>query len=207
MGESAIVFTTGGLSLAVQRRLWEIGKIVRTWAHVREAVVGDGNLTLIFDRHGISYDALAERLHEAWNGMPIARAPVENARAIEIPVRYGGDEGPDLAGVARACDLSPSELIERHAARAYVVSFIGFLPGFGYLDGLDPRLELPRRTQPRARVPAGSVAIAGRYSGIYPLDSPGGWHLIGHTSIRLFDPRRDPFTLLEAGDTVRFVPQ
>ena len=101
--------------------------------------------------------------------------------------------------VAQACGLSEDAVIALHAAGSYVVAFIGFLPGFAYLDGLDGRLHLPRRAQPRTRVPAGSVAIAGAQSGVYPFDSPGGWHVIGRTAQRMFDPDREPAALVATG--------
>lgn len=124
---------------------------------------------------------------------------------VEIPVAYGGDGGPDLLAVAAACALDPEDLVALHAAPLYRVELIGFLPGFAYLSGLDPRLVLPRRARPRPRVPAGSVAIAGNQAGIYPSESPGGWHLLGTTSAVLFDPYADSPCLLRAGDRVRFV--
>ena len=127
------------------------------------------------------------------------RAP---ARTVEIPVGYGG---PDLDEVARMCGLSPEEVVSRHLGAAYTVAFLGFAPGFGYLLGGDPQLTVPRRATPRTRVPGGSVAIAGPYSGVYPRESPGGWRLIGATDVPLFDPARTPPALLAAGDTVRFV--
>jgi KipI family sensor histidine kinase inhibitor len=127
-------------------------------------------------------------------------------RTIEIPVRYGGEEGPDLADVARATGLVEREVIERHAGASYDVRFLGFSPGFPYLAGLPASLFTPRRESPRRRVPAGSVAIAGAQAGIYPLASPGGWNLIGRTDLVLFDPRREPPALLMPGDRVRFVP-
>ena len=203
MGQSAVVFACERSGEA-QRRLWGVARIARVWPHVREAVTAAGNLTLIFDRHALSYESLASRLLAAWKD---ADQFVPDVRTVEIPVRYGGDEGPDLAGVARACGLAPREVIARHAAPAYVVSFLGFVPGFAYLDGLDPGLSVPRRAQPRTRVPAGSVAIAGAQSAVYPLESPGGWNLIGRTGLRMFDPSREPFALLEPGDVVRFVAQ
>ena len=204
MGQSAVVFTCGEPSLQAQRRLWGLARIARTWPHVRETVTGAGNLTLNFDRHAVSCDALAARLLETWER---ADAFVPPAHTIEIPLRYGGEDGPDLHDVARVCGLSSSEVIERHAASVYVVAFLGFVPGFGYLDGLDPKLHVPRRAQPRTRVPAGSVAIAGSQSAVYPLESPGGWQVIGRTLLRMFDPGREPFALLEPGDSVRFVRQ
>jgi KipI family sensor histidine kinase inhibitor len=126
-------------------------------------------------------------------------------RRIEIPVRYGGQHGPDLDDVARHTGLSAAEVVRRHAAAEYEVCFFGFTPGFPYMTGLDPQLATPRLPTPRTRVPAGSVAIGGFQTGVYPLASPGGWRLIGWTPRRLFDPAREPVSLLEIGDRVRFV--
>lgn len=123
----------------------------------------------------------------------------------EVPVDYGGDAGPDLDDVARACGLTPAEVCRRHAATEYVVCFVGFLPGFPYLGVLDPLLRLPRRPTPRPRVPPGAVAIAGEYTGIYPWASPGGWHVIGRTEVTLFDLAADPPARLAPGMRVRFV--
>lgn len=127
-------------------------------------------------------------------------------RSVEIPVCYGGDHGPDLRELAEARGLSLDEVIARHSAPEYLVAFLGFLPGFPYLVGLEPSLASPRRATPRLHVPAGAVAIGGAQTGIYPSDSPGGWWLIGRTPLRLFDARREPPSLLAAGDRVRFVP-
>ena len=118
-----------------------------------------------------------------------------------IPVRY---DGPDLDDVASRLGLSREEVIRRHAAIEYRVFLLGFVPGFAFLGLLDPSLELPRRSSPRLKVPAGSVAIAGRQTAVYPLDTPGGWHLLGHTDLAFFDAQRDPPALLGVGDRVRF---
>lgn len=126
---------------------------------------------------------------------------------VEIPVRYGGEHGPDLEAVAALAGLSPADVIERHSAAAYRVLFLGFAPGFGYLGPLPGELVLPRRATPRVRVPAGSVAIAGPYTAIYPGESPGGWHLLGRSSAAIWDPRREPPAMLEPGAIVRFVPE
>lgn len=126
------------------------------------------------------------------------------ARRIEIPVCYGGDCGADLDAVAAHTGLARDEVIARHTAAEYTVAMLGFAPGFPYLLGLDPALHVPRRATPRTRVPAGSVAIGGAQTGIYPCELPGGWHLIGHTPLVLFDPRRDLSCLLAPGDRVRF---
>jgi KipI family sensor histidine kinase inhibitor len=140
-------------------------------------------------------------------GAVLAHAPASmqaHARTIAIPVRYGGDAGPDLEPLAALLGLSSQELIARHAGGKYRVAMLGFAPGFPYLLGLDPALHAPRRTSPRVRVPCGSVAIGGAQTGIYPSELPGGWQLIGRTPLRLFDAARAPACLLAAGDTVRF---
>ena len=122
-------------------------------------------------------------------------------REVEIAVTY---DGPDLDEVARLTRLSPEEVVERHRGAGYVVGFVGFAPGFAYLLGLDERLVVPRRSEPRTRVPAGTVAIAGPYAGVYPRESPGGWRLIGRTDAVLFDASRERPALMVAGDRVRF---
>ncbi len=121
---------------------------------------------------------------------------------IDIAVRY---DGVDLDEVAASIQLSPSDVVELHGARPWTVAFSGFAPGFSYLVGGDPRLMVPRRASPRTRIPAGSVALADRFSGIYPSDSPGGWQIIGHTDAQLWDLDREPPALLAAGQRVRFV--
>lgn len=127
----------------------------------------------------------------------------EPGRPVEIAVVY---DGPDLPVVAKLAGLTEDEVVARHAAAEYVVGFLGFAPGFAYLLGGDELLRVPRLAEPRASVPAGSVAVAGPYSAVYPRASPGGWRLLGRTSVTLFDPARDEPALLAPGDRVRFVP-
>lgn len=124
-------------------------------------------------------------------------------RLIELVVHY---DGPDLDEVAAALAVTSAEVVRRHTAVTYRAAFAGFAPGFVYLEGLDPLLELPRRDTPRERVPAGAVAIAAHYSAVYPRPGPGGWHLLGHTRTTLFDLEADPPALISPGDRVRFVP-
>jgi KipI family sensor histidine kinase inhibitor len=131
-----------------------------------------------------------------------AAAPVEVGE-IAIPVAY---DGPDLVEVAELTGFSQEEVARRHAGATYTAAFLGFAPGWAYLSGLDERLVVPRRLEPRERVPAGSVAIAGPYSGVYPRVTPGGWRLIGRTDVVLFDPGRARPSLITPGDRVRFVP-
>lgn len=129
-----------------------------------------------------------------------------SGREVVIPVCYGGEFGPDLEAVADVHGLTPAEVVALHAGAEYTVYMIGFTPGFPYLGGLPPELATPRRETPRTRVPAGSVGIAGDQTGVYPFDSPGGWQIIGRTPLKLFQPDRDPPSLLAPGDRVRFAP-
>jgi 5-oxoprolinase (ATP-hydrolysing) subunit B len=157
-----------------------------------------------FDPRVYAHEDVESLIRERFAAVP-AREPVE-ARMVEIPVRFGGDCGPDLEDVARHTGLSPAAVIERYCAADYLVYFIGFSTCFPYLGGLPAELATPRLSAPRKHVPEGSVAIGGSQAGIYPLASPGGWRLIGRTSLRLFDPRATPPGMLRMSDRVRFVP-
>lgn len=150
------------------------------------------------------YEALVETI-DAWLKTQTAAA-VPPGRLIEIPACYGGVFGEDLEALAQSHDLSVEEVIAIHSGATYHVHMLGFVPGFAYLGGLDARLATPRRDTPRPQVPAGSVAIGGAQTGVYPLDTPGGWQIIGRTPLRLFKPDAMPPSLLNAGDAVRFVP-
>ncbi|MCO6058219.1 5-oxoprolinase subunit PxpB [Pseudomonas sp. MOB-449] len=166
-----------------------------------DLVPGWTTLLLHFDLTRTDHQALAqliEPLLEAWLAAPAGR---EAGRLHEIPVWYCGE---DLAWVAESCGLSVGALVDIHSSAEYRVGAIGFSPGFAYLGGLDSRLALPRRSSPRLRVPAGSLAIAERQTAIYPQASPGGWHLLGRCPWRLFDARHEPPCPLALGDRVRF---
>jgi len=159
---------------------------------VRSAVVS-ADATLASAETGADADVVADEDRAA-------------ATAIEIPVRYGGADGPDLETVAELLGLRPADVVELHASARYRVLFLGFAPGFGYLGGLPTALVTPRRDSPRERIPAGTVAIAGEQTCVYPLAMPGGWQLIGRTDTILFDPDRPEPALLRPGASVRFVP-
>ncbi|MGQ0799024.1 MAG: 5-oxoprolinase subunit PxpB [Pseudomarimonas sp.] len=150
---------------------------------------------------------MAERwLHRQLTGALAAEAKRVQTRCIEIPVCYAPTLGPDLADLADAHGITVAEVIARHCAPTYRVAMLGFAPGFPYLLGLDPTLAMARLATPRIRVEAGSVGIGGDQTGIYPRSSAGGWRLLGRTPLNLFDPQRDPPSLLQAGDEMRFVP-
>jgi inhibitor of KinA len=125
---------------------------------------------------------------------------------VEIPVCYGGDCGPDLTDVASHNGLTPDQVIDIHSSAEYIVYMIGFAPGFPYIGGMSERIATPRRKSPRLTIPAGSVGIAGMQTGVYPIETPGGWQLIGRTPMALFRPKENPPSLLQAGDIVRFKP-
>lgn len=126
---------------------------------------------------------------------------IDSGELLEVPVTYDGE---DLQEAARLLDCDAEELVRRHTAEEWTVAFCGFMPGFGYLVSRGWQLEVPRRSSPRTKVPAGSVALAGGFSGVYPRESPGGWQLVGRTSLTMFDASRDPAALLRPGTTVRF---
>ena len=149
----------------------------------------------------ICHHERSEVISPAEGGHPERSEVISQLHAI--PVRY---DGPDLQEVAGLTGLSPDEVIHRHTQPEYLVYLLGFVPGFAYLGDLHPSLVLPRRSSPRTRVPAGSVAIAGAQTAVYPLATPGGWHLLGSTTLEMFDPAREPAALLRAGDRVRFEP-
>ncbi|HSD71453.1 MAG TPA: 5-oxoprolinase subunit PxpB, partial [Thermoanaerobaculia bacterium] len=166
-----------------------------------EAIPGARTLFLSFDPRAIDRETLLRRVQR------LADEPAEassDSRLFRIPVAYGGENGPDLGTLARDHGMDPEEVARRHESAEYRVAFLGFSPGFAYLTGLPAELHSPRRDSPRPRVPAGSVALGGPYTAVYPTDSPGGWRLIGRSSVRLFDPFVNPPALLRPGDRVRF---
>jgi len=203
LGDSALLCSLPApATLARQQRIWALAAQAADWDEVAEVVPGMNNLTLITRRPAIDLPALGARIAALW---PQLAATAASGRTVEIPVVYGGEDGPDLDAVARHTGLSREEVIARHSGGDYVVYFLGFLPGFAYMGGLAPELATPRHTTPRLSIPAGSVGIGGEQTGIYPMVSPGGWQLLGRTSLPLFDPAQTPPTLLQPGDHVRFV--
>ena len=158
-----------------------------------------------FDTRKTSFTKLAELLSEREPDM--ALAPVSEPAVHEIAVRYGGVHGLDMSFVCAHCGLTEDEVITIHTAELYTVFTVGFIPGFPYLGVLDRRLNTPRLETPRVRVPKGSVGIAQRQTGIYPFQSPGGWRIIGQTETNLFDAKKEPYSLMQIGDKVRFIQE
>ena len=156
-----------------------------------------------YDPGAISYAALVKRLEALIGGLDAIEIPPSDV--LEVPVLYGGEEmGPDLAFVAEHAGLSEREVIDLHTSTEYLIYMLGFTPGFTYLGGMSAKLETPRLKQPRVKIPAGSVGIAGKQTGVYPIDSPGGWQLIGRTPVKMYDPNRETPILPKAGQYIKF---
>ena len=183
------------LAGAAQRRLGTV---------VLDAVVGYCSVTFYFDPLQVEAAWLQDEIDAAAGDLDVDDTQVPLSGVVEVPVCYGGVHGPDLADVAAFASCSEEEVIARHVAREYRVYLVGFVPGFAYLAEVDPAIAAPRRSTPRPAVPMGSVAIAGGQTGVYPAVTPGGWNIIGRTSLAPYDPgRREPF-LFRPGDRVRF---
>lgn len=200
-GEAAVLVDLGETSrvhaLADALRATELSGVVH-------CVPGIDTVLIELDPLAVDPATVAARVQELLDGLP--ERPVGAGRHRSIPVVYGDEFGPDLDEVASLVGLPADEVVARHAGGELVVEILGFAPGFPYLGTLPPELEVPRLATPRTRTPAGSVGIAGRRTGIYPAELPGGWRVIGRTPVTLFDPQRDPPAYLALGDTVRFEP-
>ena len=205
LGDSTCLVQLGDrIDIATNRRVHALAVLleVAPIPGVIESVPAYTTLLVHYDPLKVDFAVVAN-----WLGRLVDQVEINATRTphrIEIPVRYGGEAGPDLESVAAATGLSPADVVRLHTQTEYVVYMMGFTPGFPYMGTLDPKLVLPRLETPRTRVPAGTVAIAGEQTGIYPLESPGGWHLIGHTSVRLFDPTSETPFLFAPGDVVCF---
>jgi KipI family sensor histidine kinase inhibitor len=211
LGDAALTIRLGDrVDLALAARVRDCAGRIQAaqLGAVREIVPAYAALTVFYDPARTGYAEMVRLLDRivqepqappGADGMPREHMP----RVHRIPVRY---DGADLLDVAARTGLTRDEVVARHSAPTYTVLLLGFVPGFAYLGELDPRLVLPRRAEPRRRVAAGSVAIAGAQTAVYPLETPGGWHLIGRTTTVLFDPDRIPPARLAPGDRVRFMP-
>jgi len=180
-----------------------------------EAVPGYNNVTVFYDPVTIhrnnqqhSYQTSFEKASASMKYYieKLKKQESVKKRLVEIPVLYGERFGPDLEYVAKYNDITPDKVIELHTKKDYLVYMIGFAPGFPYLGEVDKKIATPRKSKPRLRIPAGSVGIAGEQTGMYPLESPGGWQVIGQTPVDLFTPQSSPPTLLKYGDEIRFIP-
>jgi KipI family sensor histidine kinase inhibitor len=209
LGDAAICLTLGNeLSDEVNDRVMALAASLRDHPlsrHVRDIVPAMASVVVHLDPRHAEVGRLVDELRARLQASPPRPLAAGGARIHDIPVEYGGAAGPDLADVAAFAGADEAEVVRRHAAATYRVYMLGFLPGFAYLGRVEPSIAAPRRSAPRQRVPQGSVGIAGFQTGIYPQESPGGWQIIGRTSLRMFD-QVSGRTLLQPGDRVRFVP-
>jgi KipI family sensor histidine kinase inhibitor len=204
LGCEAVLFDVGGTRFddLLQRRVWAACEAAAELDGVREAIPGMNNFSVSFDSSRWNPDAIASALRGIWSTVEPAAGI---GRTFEAPTIYGGQAGDELAELARRIGFSVEETVRLHADTEYVVAAVGAMPGFPYLAGLDPRLAWPRHASPRPRVASGVVMIGGAQTGVMPCEAPTGWHCLGWTSLRLFDPERDPPALLAPGDRLRFV--
>ncbi|MCA1064294.1 5-oxoprolinase subunit PxpB [Rossellomorea sp. AcN35-11] len=219
LSDHAVVIQLGN---SIQQETHERVKAVSTFFEARtidwlvEIVPAFTTVTLFYDpikiidscrtSHSASpYSIVCSQLGEMLTQLAVEKQ--SDARIVDIPLCYGGEFGPDLEVVANHNHMTTEEVIKRHSTGDYLVYMIGFAPGFPYIGGMSKDIATPRRDSPRLRIPAGSVGIAGEQTGVYPIETPGGWQLIGRTPLRLFDPADDDSpSLLKAGDRIRFTP-
>ncbi len=207
VGDAALTIELGNsIDLAINRRVFMLEQALQTTPAkgVIDLVPTYRSLLVLFDPGIVDFQTLSQHIHNHLRDLPDAQG--QQSREVIIPVHYGGEDGPDLAFVAELNHLTPREVILMHCGQLYPVYMMGFTPGFPYLGGLEERIAAPRLASPRTLVKAGSVGIAGQQTGIYPIDSPGGWRIIGRTDFVLFDPEADQPFALSPGDLVRFVP-
>lgn len=199
LGDTALLAQLGTrLDTALNTRAIALAAALKKRRDVRQALAAYASVTVHYDPDAVTFEILAAAVRR----LAAKRPPMEMpGRLHRIPVVY---DGPDLEEVASQLSLSAERVVELHTQPIYRVFLLGFVPGWAYLGPLADELALARRATPREKVPAGSVAIAGRQTGIYPMDVPGGWHLIGRTGVRLFLPDSDPPCLFRAGDRVKF---
>lgn len=207
LGDSAIVIQFADeISISINQKIRAIGEFLDeyTFEGFLEYVPAFSSITIYYQPGLVSFQELETMVQEMMEELPDASIDSQS-EAIEIPVVYGGEWGPDLEFVASHNKLSIEEVINIHSSVDYLVYMIGFAPGFPYLGGMDNRIATPRKETPRSNISAGSVGIAGMQTGVYPIESPGGWQIIGRATIDLFDKENDHPVLLKAGDRIRFV--
>ncbi|MCC9166021.1 5-oxoprolinase subunit PxpB [Pontibacter harenae] len=214
LGDKAIVVEFGGeINRSVHQRIRDFSAYLAQYPFdgMIEQVPAFTTVTIYYNpaliptQKGISaYDKLSSYIQQLLPNIADAHITAPAPQTIEVPVCYGGAYGPDLEFVAKHNSLSPEEVIAIHTEQEYLVYMIGFAPGFPYMGGMSEKIAAPRRDAPRAVTPQGSVGIAGKQTGIYPIETPGGWQLIGQTPLLLFHPKRESPSLLHAGDMVRF---
>ncbi|GGB42582.1 5-oxoprolinase subunit PxpB [Fictibacillus barbaricus] len=212
LGDNSIIIELGDdISREIQQKVKKVSSFFEECSldWIIETVPGFTTVAVFYDPLKIEtttlpYETVCEELTRLLEGLSVDQDG--EPRIVEIPVCYGGEFGPDLEEVAEHNGIIPEEVIDIHSNGEYIVYMIGFAPGFPYIGGMSEKIAAPRRKNPRLKIPAGSVGIAGKQTGVYPIETPGGWQLIGRTPRKLFLPDGDTPSLLQAGDQIKFVP-
>lgn len=212
LGDNSIIIELGDdISREIQQKVKKVSSFFEehSFDWMIETVPGFTTVAVFYDPSKIEtatlpYETVCEELTTLLEGLSVDQDA--EPRIVEIPVCYGGELGPDLEEVAEHNGITPEEVIDIHSNGEYTVYMIGFAPGFPYIGGMSEKIAAPRRKNPRLKIPAGSVGIAGKQTGVYPIETPGGWQLIGRTPRKLFLPDGNTPSLLQAGDQIKFVP-
>jgi inhibitor of KinA len=212
LGDNSVIIELGeDISRDIQQKVNKVSSFLeaQSFEWVIEYVPGFTTVAVFYEPMNIKtktlpYDQVCGDLSLHLENLEVEQG--EEPRVVKIPVCYGGEFGPDLEEVAEINGLTPEEVIDIHLKGEYIVYMIGFAPGFPYIGGMSEKIAAPRRKNPRLKIPAGSVGIAGKQTGVYPIETPGGWQLIGKTPRKLFLPEGDTPSLLRAGDQIKFEP-
>lgn len=216
LGDSALIVELGqGIDIAIHEKVKSFSTLLTNnpFKGLIEFVPAYNNITVYYNPYEVhmanpnsllAYENVSRQIEHLVQQITIGNK--QDTRIVEIPVCYGGEFGPDLEHVANFNNMSTEEVIRIHSESDCLVYMLGFAPGFPFMGGMDERIATPRKETPRLSIPIGSVGIAGKQTGIYPLETPGGWQLIGRTPLDLFLPHMSPPTLLQAGDKIQFVP-
>ena len=205
MGDRAVLVELGeGIHPKINQKVRALytGLATHAFKGIKDLVPSYRSLMVVYDPLVITLNSLQSQLNQIWSNLDDTRQP--EPRIVEIPVVYGDQYGPDLGWIADYHQMSPHEIIRLHTQPLYQVYMIGFMPGYPYMGEVPDEIVTPRRKTPRTHVPAGSVGIAQKQTGIYPVASPGGWQIIGRTPMRLFDPKGQPPCFIEMGDRIKF---
>ncbi|ARJ49915.1 5-oxoprolinase subunit PxpB [Staphylococcus lutrae] len=204
--QAFMIYFKAEISEDVYNQVNRVASYLRTQQHlhIKEVVPSYRAIMVYFDGLHTNYETLIQALQLEHFGNKQAQLYDKQSRVVNIPVIYGGKWGPDIDIVAAHHDLTIDEVIQYHTETFYLIYMIGFMPGFPFLGGLNPKLHTPRKEEPRIKIDAGSVGIANNQTGLYPSDSPGGWQIIGRTPIDIYNPRRHPKILYQPGDKVKF---
>ncbi len=205
LGDSALLVELGDkITPVINQRVHALNALLQNTNGVLETIPAYCTILIHYDSLNFSFRQIKTLVEEKMN--QLSQTPQETGRRHQIPVRYGDASNSDIEIIAASKGISIEDAIQIHSEKEYRIYMMGFTPGFPYMGILDERLHMPRLQTPRALVRAGSVAVAGFQTGIYPLDSPGGWHIIGWTPLKLFDPNSATPFLFSPGDTVKFIP-